>query len=112
MVNDPNHNEKSRYSIAQHRARKLIQECGSDLNPYHPEYDLEIFYRQRESGESEELFDYVKASPRPGPSHFVIVYDFGARTTHVRTDLRSKQNLDHIPMTTTQPTSSAIGPRR
>lgn len=99
---DPNHNEKIRYQMAHAHAGELLQAAGSDLDA-HDDYDLMIFFRRhndlvRRIVHRYELYDFLKTSPKPGPERFVIAYDDATRRTYLRSDLRSNENLESLPV--------------
>ncbi len=88
--------------MAHGHARKVLRKAGSDLRPYHPDYELMIFWR-RFYDESTmtihdcQLYDFLKLSSRLGPCRFVIAYDKATRETYLRADLRSDENLEFLP---------------
>ena len=88
--------------MALEHAEHVIRETGSNLRPYHPDYELMIFWR-RDYDESTkilhhyELYDLMKTSQQPGPDRFVIAYDKVTRKTYLRTDLRSNENITTLP---------------
>ena len=100
-INDPNRNDKMRYQMAHSHARRVLTETGSDLTPYSPDYELMIFWRRHYDESTKtvhdcQLYDFVKASPEPGPERFVIAYDKATRKTYLRADLRSNENLEAL----------------
>jgi hypothetical protein len=101
-MNDPNHNDKIRYSMAYGHAAKVIQEAGSELKAGHPDYDVMTFWRRHYDEEARilhdcQLYDFLKVSKHPGPDRFVIAYDKATRETYLRADLRSNENLSCLP---------------
>lgn len=108
FINDPNHNEKIRYSMAHGHAARVLKESGSALEPYRPDYDYLVFFRRHydestHAFHSCELYDFLKISDKPGPERFVIAYEKETKKTYLRTDLRTNLNIDRLP--TTQPAS-------
>lgn len=93
---------KTRYSKAHQHASRVLREAGSDLRPYSDGgYDLMVFRRKYYDKVKQvlhvyELYDFVKVADRPGPDHFVIVYDDITGTTYLRSDLRSEKNLERL----------------
>lgn len=99
-INDPNHNEKIRYSMADIHARRVLAEAG--LGEDRGKYELMVFWRRHYDEDTKlvhvlELYDYLKTSPAPGPDRFVIAYDKATRKTYLRSDLRSNENLESLP---------------
>ncbi|GJM25525.1 MAG: hypothetical protein DHS20C16_19400 [Phycisphaerae bacterium] len=92
-----------RYQMAHLHAARVLEEAGSGLRPYRPDYDLEVFWRKHYDKEAEilhvyQLYDFLKTSQEPGPKRFVIAYDKATRETYLRKDLRSNRNLKSVPM--------------
>ncbi len=102
LANDPNCNPKIRYLKTQCHAKKVLQDAGSDLQPRSPDYATACFLRLHYDKSTRthhkwELKDFIKTTFKPGPNHFVIVYDWGTRETYLRVGLRSTENLEHLP---------------
>lgn len=102
LINDPNHNEKVRWGLAEEHAMNALRDSGCRLTC--SDYELMVFWRRhtpKENGlyivHDMQLYDYIKKSEKPGPDHFVIAYDKATRKTYLRSDLRSNENLDAIP---------------
>src|SRR5688500_3547460 len=79
-INDPNENDKIRYSMAHSHAARVLQEAGSELRPYSPDYEAMTFWRRYYDKQAEmihdyQLYDFLKVSSEPGPNRFVIAYD-------------------------------------
>lgn len=90
-----------RYQMAHLHAARVLEEAGSSLRPYRPDYDLEMFWRKHYDEEAKvlhvyQLYDFLKASSEPGPDRFVIAYDNVTRETYLRNDLRSNANLESL----------------
>ena len=100
-INDPNRNDKIRYSMAHAHAKRSLSEAGSSLTPYWPDYELLTFWRRHYDTPTKtihdyKLYDFLKVSPEPGPSRFVIAYDTATRKTYLRADLRSNENMERL----------------
>ena len=99
-IEDLSRIEKLRYSMAHVHAQKVLSDAGSSLSPYHPDYELMVFWRYYidectpKTLHECKLYDFLKVSPEPGPDHFVIAYDKATRKTYLRSDLRSNENMD------------------
>jgi hypothetical protein len=105
VINDPNHNEKIRFSMARIHAERVLAESGSSLRPCPPDYELMTFWRKHYDEPTRavhvyELYDFLKTSAQPGPDRFVIAYDKATRKTYLRADLRSNENLEILPAAT------------
>jgi hypothetical protein len=101
-INDPNSNDKIRYSMAHAHAERGLREAGSKLHPYSPDYDVMVFWRRHYDEKTQtihdcQLYDFLKTSRQPGPDRFVIAYDMATRKTYLRTDLRSDVNIESLP---------------
>ncbi len=105
LLEDPNRNDKMRYSMAHIHADRVLREAGSNLSSYRPDYNTIVFIR-RPCGKSTgvrhkyELWEFLKTSSQPGPSRFVIAYDNVTRKTYLRANLHSDENLERLPPTT------------
>ena len=100
-INDPNRNDKIRYSMAHIHAKRALSEAGSSLTPYRPDYELMVFWRRHYDTCTKtihdcQLYDFLKVSPKPGPERFVIAYDKATRKTYLRADLRSDENMESL----------------
>ncbi|QDV89027.1 hypothetical protein RAS2_00880 [Phycisphaerae bacterium RAS2] len=102
LINDPNHNEKVRWGLAEEHATNALTESGWELSC--TDYELMVFWRRHTPKENGmyvvhdlQLYEYLKKSEKPGPDRFVIAYDKATRKTHLRSDLRSNENLDALP---------------
>ena len=100
-INDPNHNDKIRYSMARIHADRVLEQINDELSS-RDDYDLVTFWRRHWDSETKvmhvyKLYDFVKTSDRPGPKRFVIAYDKVTRKTYLRSELRSNENLDSLP---------------
>lgn len=101
-LNDPNRVAQIRHLMANEHARAVLQAAGSSLSPESPDYSVLVFWRNHLDSANNtqhryELYDFVKTSQAPGPESFVIAYDNVTRSTYLRSDLRSNQNLDRLP---------------
>jgi len=96
-MNDPNHNDKIRFSMAYAHAEQVLKEQGSSSSTY----DVMVFWRRHYDENTHvihdcQLYDFLKTTAGPGPEHFVIAYDKATRETYLRTDLRSDQNITSL----------------
>jgi hypothetical protein len=101
-LSDPNHMAGVRYLHVLEHAAKTLDESGSSLKPFKPDYQLMIFRREPDGlvieGKPDlELYDFFKTTSERGPDRFVIVYDRRTRETYLRDDLRSNENLERWP---------------
>jgi hypothetical protein len=98
-LTDPNHNEKIRWGMAQVHAGDVIKNAGADPRQYEQEVFTRKYYdRATHVVHVYELYDFMKTSPDPGPDRFVIAYDKATRKTYLRSDLRSNENLERLPV--------------
>lgn len=102
-MDDPNVNPKIRFMMATSHAREVLADAGNGQTPNQLDYDMMIFTRRvfDESTQTEhhlELYDFLKTSSHCGPQRFVIAYDDVTRKTYLRSDLRSNENLDSLPL--------------
>ncbi len=100
-INDPNKNDKIRYSMAHIHANRVLTEAGSNLESHYPDYSMMTFRRDHYDRSTHvvhvcELYDFLKVSPEPGPERFVIAYDKVTRKTYLRANLRSNENLERL----------------
>jgi hypothetical protein len=102
LINDPNHNEKVRWGLAEQHAKNALHDSGWGLTS--SDYERMLFWRRHTPKESGlyivhdlQLYEYRKISEKPGPDRFVIAYDKATRKTYLRSDLRSNENLDALP---------------
>ena len=112
-INDPNRNSKVRYVMVRQHASRALKEAGYEVRPYWPDYEamqFDRFYYDKagDSYHNWELTDFLKITDKPGPDRFVIVYERETRKTYLRSNLRSNENLERLPVTGTGPSSRPL----
>lgn len=98
VANDPRHNDKARFGLAEQHANRLLLAGGYDARTAvgtKSDYAAETFHHyNRRTGHFEELSDFLKRNDMRGPDRFVIAFDFDTGEMFLRSDLRSLENLD------------------
>jgi hypothetical protein len=99
-LDDPNIIPQARYQMAHLHAQQALADAGFSTDHFRDQFDLEIFTRRHVDGDvvhHYELYEFLKTAPTPGPERIVIAYDDVTRTTYIRRDLRSNQDLTSLP---------------